>query len=74
MTAVVGVRVPDELKRQLEELKIDYSEDVRRLLEEKVRRKKAEEAIERLKRFRATLPKLEGDHATIIIREARDSR
>lgn len=70
----MGVRVPDELKRELEELKIDYSEDIRRLLEEKVRRKKAEEAIDRLKRFHATLPKFEGDHATEIIRESRDSR
>ncbi len=74
MTAVIGVRVPDELKRQLEELNIDYSEDIRRLLEEKVRRKKAEEAIEKLKRFHATLPRLEGDNATKIIRESRDSR
>ena len=74
MTAVVGVRVSDELKRELEELKIDYSEDIRRLLEQKVRRKKTEEAIERLKRFHATLPMLEGDNATEIIRESRDRR
>ncbi|MDP2900665.1 MAG: hypothetical protein Q8O47_06825 [Candidatus Bathyarchaeota archaeon] len=40
----------------------------------RIRRRKAEEAIEGLKRFRATLPRREGDHATAIIREARDSR
>ena len=72
MTAVVGVRIPDELKRDLEDLGIDYSEDVRKLLEEKVRRRKAEKAVEQLKRHFATLPKLEGDNAPEIIRESRD--
>ncbi len=72
MTAVVGVRVPDELKRELEELEIDYSEDVRRLLEDKVRRRKAEKAIEELKKYFETLPRIEGDNAAEIIREGRN--
>ena len=72
MTSVVGVRVPDELKRELEELEIDYSEDVRRLLEDKVRRRKAEKAIEELKKYFETLPRIEGDNAAEIIREGRN--
>jgi len=74
MTAVVGVRIPDKLKRELDELDIDYSEDVRNLLEEKVRRRKAEKAIENLKKYRETLPKIDGDHAAEVIREGRSQR
>lgn len=74
MTAVVGVRVPEGLKKELEELNIEYAEDVRRLLEEKVKRKKMEEAMKKLAEVRAKIGKLEGDYATKIIREMRDRR
>jgi len=74
MTAVVGVRVPEGLKKELEELNIEYAEEVRRLLEEKVKRKKIEEAIKRLEETRSRIGRLEGDYATQIIREMRDRR
>ena len=72
MTAVVGVRIPEKLKKELEELNIDYAKEVRRLLEEKVKRKKIEEAMKRLEETRSRIGKLEGDYATQIIREMRD--
>ena len=72
MTAVVGVRISEELKKELERLNIDYAEDVRRLLEEKVKRKKIEEAMKRLEETRSRIGRLEGDYATQIIREMRD--
>ena len=74
MSAVVGVRVPKGLKKELEELNIEYAEDVRRLLEEKVKRKKMEEAMRKLAEVRARIGRLEGDYATRIIREMRDQR
>jgi predicted RNase H-like nuclease (RuvC/YqgF family) len=74
MSAVVGVRVPEELKKELEELDIEYAEDVRRLLEEKVRRKRIEEAMRRLDETRSRIGRLEGDYATQVIREMRDRR
>jgi intergrase/recombinase len=74
MTSVVGVRVPEELKRQLEKLDIEYAEDIRRLLEEKVRRRKIEEAMRRLEESRSRIGRIKGDNATKIIREARDRR
>lgn len=74
MTAVVGVRVPEELKKELDQLNIEYAEDVRRLLEEKVKRKKVEKAMKKLEETRSRIGKLEGDYATQIIREMRDRR
>jgi len=74
MTAVVGVRVPEKLKKELEELNIEYAEDVRRLLEEKVKMKKIEEAMKKLDEARSRIGRLEGDYATQIIREMRDRR
>jgi len=74
LSSVIGVRVPEELKKDLEELNIEYAEDVRRLLEEKVKRKKVEEAMKKLAEVRARIGRLEGDYATQIIREMRDRR
>ncbi len=73
MTTVLGIRISDELKRELEENGYN-SETIRTLLEEDLKRKKRQRTIEKLKQHRATLPKLKGDNATKFIREARDSR
>jgi len=62
------------LKKELEELNIEYAEDVRRLLEEKVKRRKIEEAMKKLDKTRSRIGKLEGNSATQIVREMRDQR
>jgi Arc/MetJ-type ribon-helix-helix transcriptional regulator len=69
----MGIRMPEELKRELEENGYD-SEAIRTLLEEDLKKKKMKKAIEELKRYRANLPRLKGDNAIEIIRESRDSR
>lgn len=74
MSTVVGVRVPKELKEELERLGIDYSEEVRRRLEEMVRRRKAGEAVKALRQFRASIGEVKGDVSAEIIREARNRR
>ncbi len=72
MSAVIGVRVPKELKEELERLGIDYSEEVRRQLEEIVRRRKTKETIKALRHFRSSIQDVEGNVAAEIIREARE--
>jgi hypothetical protein len=72
---VISVRVRRELKRELEELGIDYAEEIRRFLEELV-------AGERLRRVldkaRALRRELEGEVGLLpsgaeLIREDRDA-
>jgi hypothetical protein len=72
MSTVIGVRVPREVKEELDRLGIDYSEEVRRLFEEVIRRRRMEEAVESLRRFRSSIGEVEGDHAVEIFREERD--
>ncbi|MGC9130027.1 MAG: antitoxin, partial [Pyrobaculum sp.] len=47
MSDVISVRVRKELKKALEDLGIDYAEEVRRYLEELVARERRRRALER---------------------------
>jgi post-segregation antitoxin (ccd killing protein) len=72
--ASVTVRIPPELKRDIEELRVQVSEVTRSALENEVKRlkrKRATEAAERLGKLLANIP----DQAIIkAIRESRDER
>jgi predicted transcriptional regulator len=73
MTSVT-VRIPPELKREIEELRIQVSEVTRSALENEVKRlkrKRAAEAAEKLGELLANIP----DQAIIkVVRESRDER
>ena len=70
-TDVISIRVSKKLKRELEELGIDYAEKVRQYLEELVmmekRRRALKEADEIRKRLKSSRP------AWMDIREDRDA-
>jgi predicted transcriptional regulator len=72
--ASVTVRIPPELKREIEELRVQVSEVTRSALENEVKRlkrKRAAEAAETLGELLANIP----DQAIIkAIRESRDER
>jgi post-segregation antitoxin (ccd killing protein) len=73
MTSVT-VRIPDDLKRELETLGVEVSEVTRAALENEVKRlkrKKAKEAAEKLGRLLANVPDEEIIRA---VREGRDER
>ena len=48
MSVVIHVRVPRRLKERLEELGVNISEEVRRLLEERLRQLELERLVEEL--------------------------
>ena len=75
-TAVISVRVDERLKRELEELGIDYADLVRKYLEDVVRREKLRREFERAERIREGLLKKYGyfSPSAELIREDRDSR
>ncbi|AET32255.1 hypothetical protein [Pyrobaculum ferrireducens] len=75
MSDVISVRVRKELKKALEDLGIDYAEEVRRYLEELVARERRRRALERARQLRKTLEREVGvlPTAAELIREDRDA-
>ncbi len=74
MSAVISLRVPKELKEELEKLKIDYINELRRYLKELVRKKRAEILKREMDKLRMGIPRITGNMAAELIREDRDVR
>jgi hypothetical protein len=74
MSDVIAIRVPKELKKELQQLNPDYAEEVRVYLEQMVKKKKLKQALAEATRFRQELYKEIGNTtpAADIIREDRD--
>jgi len=75
VSEVISVRVRRELKRGLEELGIDYAEEIRRFLEELVARERLRRVLDRARALRR---ELEGEVGLLpssaeLIREDRDA-
>ncbi len=74
MTTVIAVRIPKNLKKALDELGIDYAEEIRHFLRERVRREKMKRMLNKIRELRRKGPKLKGNLAAEFIREDRDTR
>ncbi len=71
MSSVISIRVPEELKRELESLDEDWREEVRQFLYELVRRKRREKVLEKAKELRDSIGR-KGTPAADLIRVDRD--
>jgi arsenate reductase-like glutaredoxin family protein len=74
MSDVIAIRVPKKLKDELQELNLDYAEDIREYLERKVKAEKLKQVIKEIDAFRNELGKKTGitESSADIIREDRD--
>ena len=74
MSDVIAVRVPKKLKEELQELDLDYAEEMRMCLERLVKRKKLKKALKEVDKFRDNLSKKTGmtTPSAEIIREDRE--
>ena len=74
MSDVIAVRVPKRLKKELQELNMDYADDVRECLERKVKAEKLKRLMKEIDIFRSELAKKTGTTASSadIIREDRE--
>lgn len=72
MSVVIGVRVPQRLKEELEELGINYAEEIRRFLERRVREERARRLIEEIESFRRGVKPIGFNLSAEAIREDRD--
>jgi len=73
-STVLGIRIPKRLKEELERLKINYSEEVRKYLERRVREEKMKMLLEEIEKVRSKTKKIDENLSAKIIREDRDSR
>ncbi len=75
MSVTVSFRIPRELKERMDRLrgKVNWSEEVRRFLEERVREYEQLEAIRELEEALKTLPQAPRGTALRYVREDRDS-
>jgi len=74
MSDVIAVRVTKKLKDELQELNLDYADDVRECLERKVKAEKLKRVLKETEKFRIELEKKTGitTSSADIIREDRD--
>lgn len=74
MSTIIAVKVPKELKRKLEESGIEYLKEIRKFLEELVRRETVRRAVARALEIQRKIGKVKGNLAAELVREDRDGR
>ena len=74
MSDVIAIRVPKKLKDDLQELNVDYADDIREYLGRMVKKEKLKQVMKEVETFRNELGKKTGITASSadIIRENRD--
>ena len=70
---VISFRIPKELKESVNELEINWSEEVRRFIEDKVKEYKRKRALEEIDSMLKNVPPPEKGTASRYVREDRDS-
>ena len=71
--AVISVRIPDELKAKMKELNINWSEEIRRFIEQRIREEEKAKLLDEIDSFLKNVPELESGKATKLVRDSRDS-
>ncbi len=70
---VISVRVPKELKRMMKEVDINWSEEIRKFIEKRVREYKRLKALEEIDSLLSNIPKADVGTARTLVRDIRDS-
>ncbi|MFP3203328.1 MAG: CopG family transcriptional regulator [Sulfolobus sp.] len=73
-SVVISVRIPEELKEELEKYNIDEAEVIRRALINEVKKAKAKELEKEAKEIKEVLSKIPIEDVIKEIREDRDER
>ncbi|ASJ04567.1 type II toxin-antitoxin system VapB family antitoxin [Thermococcus barossii] len=71
--AVIIIRVPDELKEKMKKYDINWSEEIRRFIEQKIRDEEKAKLLDEIDSFLKSVPTLERGKATKLVRDSRDS-
>ncbi|RLE56021.1 MAG: hypothetical protein DRJ40_06325 [Thermoprotei archaeon] len=75
MSTVISFRIPRDLKKKMEALKdkVNWSEEIRKFIEEKVREVERKEALKRIEELLKNIPTKPRGAISSIVREDRDS-
>lgn len=73
MSDVVSFRIPPELKKRMKEIDINWSEEIRKFIETKIREYRKKKALEEINAMLSNLPGAEKGTAKKYVREDRDS-
>ncbi|WP_088855738.1 type II toxin-antitoxin system VapB family antitoxin [Thermococcus siculi] len=75
MGSVVSVRVPPEIKREMDELRgeINWSEEIREFIKKKIEEYRKRKALQEVVSYIQTLPEAPKGTAQKLVREDRDS-
>ncbi|ASJ09167.1 hypothetical protein A3L11_07965 [Thermococcus siculi] len=71
--AVISVRIPDELKAKMKELDVNWSEEIRRFIEKKIREEEKEKTLREMHELLAGGTPAEKGTAAKYVRDDRDS-
>ena len=69
----VSFRIPEDLKKKMKEVGINWSEEVRKFIKARVREHKRKMALEEIDKMLENLPKTEKGTEKKYVREDRDS-
>lgn len=70
---IVAVRVPEEIKKQMKEVPEDWSEFLRKAIEDRIHREKNKKVLDDLKKLWKRMPKTPRGFGAKSVREDRDS-
>ena len=70
---VISFRIPKELKKAMKEIEINWSDEIRKFIESKVKEYKRKKALEEIDAMLAGLPRAERGIASSYVRGDRDS-
>ena len=75
MGTVISIRVPEELKREMDRLrnKVNWSEEIREFIKRRIEEYRKKEIIDELVEYIKTLPEAPKGVAQELVRESRDS-
>jgi len=73
---VISIRVPEELKREMDRLrnKVNWSKEIREFIKRRIEEYKKREIVNELIEYIKTLPEAPKGVAQELVRESRDSR
>ncbi len=70
---VISVRVPRELKKMMKEIDINWSEEIRKFIEKRIREYKRLKALEEIDTMLSDIPETKAGTAKGYVRDVRDS-
>ena len=76
MGTVISIRVPEELKREMDRLRdeVNWSEEIREFIKRRIEEYRKKEVFDELVEYIKTLPEAPKRIAHELVKESRDSR